>query len=59
MKIEIQQNCTYPEAGHPDQFGPTSKSVENPTKLTGLEITGYRVKYSTALLFVELQIRRG
>jgi len=46
-------------AGYPDQFGPTGKSVENSTKLIGLEITGYRMKYSTALWFLELQIRCG
>ena len=59
MRMEIQQNCTYLEAGYPDQLGPSGKSVENSTKLTGLEITGYRMKYSTTLRFLEIQIRRG
>jgi hypothetical protein len=36
------------------------KFVENSTKLTGLEITGYRMKYSTPQRYalLELQIRR-
>jgi len=35
------------------------KFFENPTKLTCLEITGYRTKYSTLLWLLELRIRRG
>ena len=58
-KIEVQQNSTYSDAGYPDRFGPSSKFVENSTKLARLEITGYRIKYSTVLRLVELQIRRG
>jgi len=54
----------YPEASYPDRqlsgsawhFG---EFVDNFTKLTFLEITGYRIKYSTVLWFAELQIRRG
>jgi hypothetical protein len=33
-------------ANYPDRLGPSSKVVENSTKLTCLEITGYRIKYS-------------
>ena len=44
---------------NPDRFGPSCKSVENSTKLTCLETTGYRIKYSTVLWVLELQIRRG
>jgi len=44
---------------YPDQLGPSCKFVENSTKLTCLEITGYRIKYSTVLWLLELQIRRG
>jgi hypothetical protein len=47
--MKIQQNSTYPDAGHPDQLGRKGKSVGNCTKLTGLEITGYQIKYSRAL----------
>jgi hypothetical protein len=35
------------------------KCAENCTKLTCLEITGFRIKYSTVLWVLELQIRRG
>jgi hypothetical protein len=33
----------YPDAGYPDRLGPSCKFVENSTKLTWLEITGYRI----------------
>ena len=35
------------------------KFVENSTKLTCLEISGYRIKYSTVLWLLELHIRGG
>ena len=50
---------TYPDAGYPDRLGPSGKFVENSTKLTCLEITGYRIKYSTVLWLLELQSMRG
>jgi len=31
-------------ANYPDRLGPSGKFVENPMKLTCLEITGYRIK---------------
>jgi hypothetical protein len=34
-------------ANYPDRLGPPGKSAKNSTKLTYLEITGYRIKYST------------
>jgi hypothetical protein len=46
-------------ADYPDLLGPSGKFVENPTKLSCLEITSYRIKYSTVLRLLELQIRRG
>ena len=46
-------------ANYPDRLGPSGKCVENSTKLTCLAIIGYRIKYSTALWLVELQIRSG
>jgi hypothetical protein len=46
-------------ANYPDRLGPSGKFVENFTKLTCLEITGYRIKYSTVSWRLELQIRRG
>ena len=36
-------------ANYPDRLGPSGKFVENPTEITCLEITGYRIKYSTML----------
>jgi len=55
--MEIQQNYSSPDAGYPDQLCPTGKSVVNSTKLTCLEITGYRIKYSAVLWLLQLQIR--
>jgi len=52
-------HLSYPDAGYPDRLGPPGKSVENSTNLTRLEITGYRIKHSTVLWRLELQIRRG
>jgi len=46
-------------ANYPDRFGPSGIFVVNSTKLTCLEITGYRIKYSTVLWLLELQDRRG
>jgi hypothetical protein len=46
-------------ATYPDWLGPSYKFVENSTKLACLEITGYRIKFSTVLWLLELQIRRG
>jgi len=46
-------------ANNLDRFGPLGKFVKNSTNLTCLEITGYRIKYSTVLQLLELQIRCG
>jgi len=46
-------------ASYLDRLGPSGKCIENATKPTCLEITGYQIKYSTVLWLVELQIRRG
>jgi hypothetical protein len=46
-------------ANFPDKLGPSGTFVENSTKLTCLEITGYQMKYSTVLQLLELQIRLG
>jgi len=53
------RTLTYPNAGYPERLGPSGKFVENSTKPTRLEITGYRIKYSTVLWLLELHIRRG
>ena len=54
-----QYNSTYPDADHPDRLGPSNKFVENSTKLTCLEITLCRIKYSTVLWLLVFQIRCG
>jgi hypothetical protein len=46
-------------ANYPDRLGSSGKFVENSTKLTCLEITGYRTKYSAVLWLLEPQITRG
>jgi hypothetical protein len=46
-------------ANYPVRLGPSGKFIHHSTKLTCLEITGYRIKYSTVLWFLELQIGRG
>ena len=45
-------------ANYPNQLGSSGKFVDNSIKLTCLENTGYRIKYSTVLCLIELQIRR-
>jgi len=45
--------------GYPDRLGPSGKFVENSTKLSCLEIIGYRIKHVTVLRLLELQIRRN
>jgi hypothetical protein len=49
----------YPDAGCPDRLGPSGEFVENSTELTCLEITSYRIKYSTVLWLLQFRIRRG
>ena len=46
-------------ANCPNGIDSSGKFVENSTKLTCLEVTGYRIEYSTVLLPLGLQIRRG
>jgi hypothetical protein len=59
--IKIQYISNYPDAGYPDRLGPSGNIAENYTKLICLEITGYRIEYSTVKCYgcLELQIRRG
>jgi hypothetical protein len=40
-------------------LGPSGNFVGNSTKLTCLEIAGYKIKYSTVLWLTELQIKCG
>jgi len=44
---------------YPNRLGPSGKNVENFTKITCLEIAGYRIKYSTVSWLLEFQIKRG
>ena len=45
-------------ANYPDRMGLSGKFVENSTKLTCLDITGYQIKYSAGLWLIELHIIR-
>ena len=45
-------------ANYPHGIDSSEKFVENSTKVAYLEITGYRIKCSTVLSRLELQIRR-
>jgi len=51
---KVQWNSIYP-----GRLDPSGKFVENSTKPTCLEITGYRNKYSPVSWLLELQIRLG
>jgi hypothetical protein len=46
-------------ANYPDRLGPSGKFVEKSIKPIFLEITGCRIKYSTVIWLLELQIRDG
>ena len=46
-------------SNYSDRLGTSCKSVYNSTKIICLEITAYRIKYSTVLWFLELQDRCG
>ena len=58
-RTQLNRTLVIRIANYPDQLGPSGKFVENSTKLTCLEITGYRIKYSTAFRLLVLQIRLG
>ena len=55
----VQKNSTNPNGVYLDQLGSSGIFAENTTEITHLEITGYRIKYSTVLWLLELQIRCG
>jgi hypothetical protein len=48
-------------ANYPERLGASGNFVENSTKLICLEITDYRIEYSTVNCYgcLELQISRG
>jgi len=39
-------------ANYPDRLEPSGKFIENSTKINCLEVTGYRIKYSTVYLLL-------
>jgi len=56
-RIPLIRTLVIRIANYPDRFGLSGKFVENSTKLSHPEITGHRIKYSTVLWLLELQIR--
>ena len=58
-RTPLIRNLVIRISNNPDRLGLSSKCVENSTKLNCLEIIGCRIKYSTVLWLIELQIRRG
>ena len=56
----MEWKSTNPGAGFPYRQLPGSgKFVENSKKLTCLPINCYKIKYTTVLWLLKLQIRRG
>jgi hypothetical protein len=58
-RTPLIRTLVIPIADYPDRLRHSRKFVENSTKVTCLEISGYRVKYSTVLWLLKLQIRRS
>ena len=56
--LPIIRKLVIRNANYPERLGTPDKFVENFTKINYIEITGYRINYSTVLRLVELQIRR-
>ena len=46
-------------SNYPDRLGPSGKYEENSTKITCLEIIGFRIKYCAMLWLMEFQNMRG
>jgi len=59
VELHSSGSWVFRTANYSDWLASSGELVENSTKLTCLEIAGYRIKYSTVLEFPELQIRRG
>ena len=58
-RTPIIRTLVVRNANYPERLGPSGKFVENSTKLSCLDITGCRIRYSAVLWLIELQIRRG
>jgi hypothetical protein len=60
ITVELQlSGLVIRTANYPNRLGYSGKFVQNSTKGTCLENTGFRFKYSTVLWLLELQIRCG
>ena len=55
-RTPIIRKLVIPTANNPERFDTSGKFVNNLTKLTCLEITGYRIKCSTVLWPLELHL---
>ena len=58
-KTPLIRKAVIQNSNYPDRLCPSGKFVGSSTKVNFLEIAGYRIKYSTVLWLLELQIRRG
>jgi hypothetical protein len=58
-RTALFQTLVIRNANFPDSIGALYKFVYNYGKQNCHEITGYRIKYSTVLWLIELQITRG
>ena len=58
-RITLIRALVFRIATYSDRLCPSGKFGENSIKLICIEITGYRIKYSTLLWLIELQIRLG
>jgi hypothetical protein len=59
LELLLSERWLYGNSSYPDRLGSSGKFVENRSKLTGLEITGYWIKSNTVLWLLELKVRRG
>ena len=57
--IPLIRTLVIRNTDYPDRLASSGKFVGNSTKPTFLEVNGYRIKYSTVLWLLELQMRRG
>jgi len=55
-KTPLIRKLVIQNANYQDRPGLSGKFMENSTTLTALDITGYRIKYSTLLRLLEFQI---
>ena len=58
-RIPLIRTLVIRIANNVDRLDPSGKFVDNSTRVNFLGVTGYRIKYSTVLWLLELQLRRG